>query len=114
MPSFLSENTKKYTTAGANRNIFVTKIRWIVESVNGKIKQFEFFGRVIPNSSLPYIHDYLPIVCAIINAYHPRLIRDTICNDEIARLILERESKIMFSKQVSMITNLKRLKNGQK
>lgn len=91
MPSFLSKSTKKYTTAEANQNRFITKIRWIVESVNGRIKQFKFFDRVIQNSSLPYVHDYLRIVCAITNAYHSRLILNTSNDVEIARVMLERQ-----------------------
>jgi hypothetical protein len=93
MPSFLPKSTKKYTTSEANQNRFVTKIRWIVESVNGRIKQFKFFDRVIQNSCLPYVHDYLRIVCAITNAYHSRLILNTTNDAEIARVMLEREKK---------------------
>ena len=93
MPPFLSKSPKSYTTTEANRNRFITKIRWIVKSVNGRVKQFEVFDRVIPNSSLSCIHNHLWIVGAIINAYRPELIRYTSYDDEIARVMLESENK---------------------
>ena len=89
MPSFLSRGEKKYTTSEANQNRFITKIRWIVEGVNGRVKQFKYFDKVILNSSLAYVHDYFLIVCAILNAIDSPLVHATDNEAELARLMFK-------------------------
>ena len=44
-------------------------VRWVVESVNGRIKTWKFLGKTLPNSQIPFIGDYLRIVCSICNKY---------------------------------------------
>ena len=39
MPAFLNKNSKQLSTRTGNETRFVTKIRWIIESANGRIKQ---------------------------------------------------------------------------
>lgn len=38
MPSFLQKGQKQHTTEEANNSRLITKIRWVVESVNARIK----------------------------------------------------------------------------
>jgi len=53
----------------ANSSRMVTKIRWIVESVNGRIKQWKYFQNIVPNTQIPFIRDYLRLVAALCNKY---------------------------------------------
>ena len=68
LPPFL-HGRRRFTADEANQSRNVTKIRWIIEAVNSRIKQFRFLSNTVQNSSLPYLEEYLSIVCAIINRY---------------------------------------------
>lgn len=68
LPSFLN-GRRQFTSSEANESRHVTKLRWVVEAVNGRIKQFKFFSNTIQNSSLPFLEQYLLITCAMINRY---------------------------------------------
>ncbi|CAF4439115.1 unnamed protein product, partial [Rotaria magnacalcarata] len=57
MPTFLKQADKQLSTTDANQTRLVTKIRWVVESTNGRIKTWRFFDRVVPNSLLPIVGD---------------------------------------------------------
>ena len=70
MPSFLDKNQRQFDVYEANRSRFVTKLRWIVESANARIKRFRWFSQTIPNSSLPSVADFLAIVAALNNCFH--------------------------------------------
>jgi len=80
MPRFL-ESGSQNDTASANESRLVTKIRWVVESVNGLVKQWKMFSQVMPNSQIPFIGDYVRIVAAICNAYRPPRVSAT-CHDD--------------------------------
>lgn len=69
-PPFLN-GRRQFTTSEANQSRCVTKVRWVVEAVNARIKQFKFLANTIQNSSLPSLEQYLSIACAIINRYRP-------------------------------------------
>ncbi|XP_052792092.1 uncharacterized protein LOC128226248 [Mya arenaria] len=81
MPSFLGPKEKQFKTNSANHSRLVTKIRWVVESANGRLKNWKYLeiSRVIPNSQIPYAGDYTRIVAAICNKYRSPLIAG---NDE--------------------------------
>ncbi|CAF1378083.1 unnamed protein product, partial [Didymodactylos carnosus] len=85
IPLFLPKNQKQFSTSEANSNRFVTKVRFVIECVNGRIKQWRFFNNVVPNSSLPFAHEYFSIVCSLINAFRPPFVQDTSAHEEIAR-----------------------------
>ncbi|CAF1258167.1 unnamed protein product [Didymodactylos carnosus] len=85
MPLFLPKNQKQFTTSEANSNRFVTKVRFVIECVNGRIKQWRFFNKVVPHSSLPFGHGYFSIVCSLINAFRPPFVQHTSAHEEIAR-----------------------------
>jgi len=104
MPSFLSK--KQFTNKQANQTRLLTKVRWVIESgifylssyfflnsffsiVNGQIKQWKYFSQTIQNSSIPFISDYLEIVCALINAFSLRPISDINSGSEMAFRMLE-------------------------
>lgn len=67
MPSFMSKGEKQMTAESANTSRLVTKIRWVVESANSRIKQWKYLQHVLPTSQIPYIGDFIRIVCAICN-----------------------------------------------
>ncbi len=70
LPPFLN-GRQQFTTSEANQSRYVTKVRWVVEAANARIKQFKFLANTIQNSSIPYLEQYLSIACAMINKYRP-------------------------------------------
>ncbi|XP_062581640.1 uncharacterized protein LOC134243403 [Saccostrea cucullata] len=86
MPVFLKKGSKQHTTEEANT---ITKIRWIVESINGKLKQWRFFDKVVPNLYLPHLGEFLQIVAAICNKYHSPPASNQ-CDIQLAEEMLEK------------------------
>ena len=74
MPHFIAKSQKQLSTEEANETRLVTKLRWVVESTNGRIKQWEALSSVMPNSQVPFIGGYIRIVCAACNAFKPPLL----------------------------------------
>uniref|UniRef100_A0A8W8M755 DDE Tnp4 domain-containing protein n=1 Tax=Magallana gigas TaxID=29159 RepID=A0A8W8M755_MAGGI len=70
------------TTESANTSRLVTKIRWVVESANSRIKQWKYLQHVLPTSQIPYIGDFIRIVCAICNRYMKPLSNGNATEDE--------------------------------
>ncbi|XP_033726743.1 uncharacterized protein LOC117316313 [Pecten maximus] len=95
MPRFLSRGQKQFTTEEANSSRLVTKIRWIVESVNGRIKQWKFLQNIVPNNQIPYIGDYVQLICALCNRYLTPLNRGDSEEDQL----LGAKMKVLASKQ---------------
>ena len=104
LPPFLN-GRRQFTAAEANQARYVTKLRWIVEAVNARIKQFKFFANTIQNSSLPYLERYLSIACAIINKYGPPIKMSTSEDIEIGqKMVTLRNQKKTF--EIVTITSL--------
>ncbi|CAC5380048.1 unnamed protein product [Mytilus coruscus] len=59
------------------------QIRWVVESANARIKKFKYLDRVLPTNQVPFIGDYIRIVCAISNKYLPPLSKATNEDEDI-------------------------------
>jgi DDE superfamily endonuclease len=93
MPNLLTRGHKQFTWEEANESRLVTKIRWVVESVNGRIKNvFKFFRSTIQNT---YIDNdkaarFLRIACAMLNAFHPALATNSPRDAELAQYIFDR------------------------
>ncbi len=68
MPPFL-DGRRQFPTEDANQSRCITKVRWVVEAANCRIKQFKYFANTIQNSSLMYLESDLSIACALINCY---------------------------------------------
>ncbi|KAK3101751.1 hypothetical protein FSP39_006112 [Pinctada imbricata] len=81
MPSFLKRGDKQLSTEESNNSRLVTKVRWVVESVNGRIKTWRYLDKVLPNSQIPYIGDYVQIICALCNKFRPPLSTGTTDED---------------------------------
>lgn len=121
MPNFLNRK-KQFSTREANHNRLITKVRWVIESgivwicqqsfyfflflVNCRIKQWKYFSQIIQNSSLPFISEYLEIVCALINAF---------CQTPVSDIHEGRESALqmlkVFNEANHVQTRLKRILN---
>ncbi|CAC5404606.1 unnamed protein product [Mytilus coruscus] len=69
MPSFLGRGEKQHSVEESNTTRLVTKLRWIVESINGRIKFFRYLDKVLPTNQVPHIRDYVQIACSLINRY---------------------------------------------
>ncbi|CAC5396438.1 unnamed protein product [Mytilus coruscus] len=44
-------------------------IRWIVESSNARIKTWKYLSHTLPTNQIPFIGDFVRIVCALSNKY---------------------------------------------
>jgi hypothetical protein len=73
MPFYLKKGEKQHSTSEANASRMVTKVRWVVESANGRLKQWRLLDKIIPNTLLPQIGDLVRIVCALCNCFRPCL-----------------------------------------
>ncbi|XP_065213296.1 uncharacterized protein LOC135840599 [Planococcus citri] len=74
MPHFLSKG-QQHSMEEANESRLITKMRWVVEAVNGLIKTWRALDHVFPNSQIPFIGDYVRIVCALCNRYRPARVK---------------------------------------
>ena len=92
MPSYLQKGQKQHSSEEANLSRLITKVRWVVESVNGRIKQFQFLNKVVPNKYLPYVGDFVKIVCGLINKYRSSLI-DVSKGSELAQKMLQKSNE---------------------
>ena len=93
MPAFLDKNSKQFSTQTGNETRFVTKIRWIIESAKGRIKQWRIFDKVLPNSLLKTVGDLVGIVCALQNAYGAPLIKSALNDKKLAEKMLRLRGK---------------------
>ena len=86
MPAFFVKGQKQHNTVEANSSRFVTKIRWVVESANSRIKQWKYLEKTLPNSQIPFIEADVKIVCAICNKFRPSLSVDNTHNTDDLQL----------------------------
>ena len=68
MPAF-RDGRQQLSVDAANESRCITKVRWVVEAANRRIKQFKYFANTVQNSSLIYLEKDLSIVCALITCY---------------------------------------------
>ena len=85
MPSFLGNGRRQFDAHDANRSRFVTKLRWVVESVNARLKRYRWLGQTIQNSSLPFVSDYIAIVAALSNCFHVPMVTASLDDDDTVR-----------------------------
>lgn len=69
------KDQNQLTTKQANESRFVTKIRWVVEAVNGRIKTFRALNQ-IQNSMAQHSMQDWKIAAAFINCFYPPLESD--------------------------------------
>ncbi|CAG2184344.1 IQSEC [Mytilus edulis] len=93
MPVYLKKGSKQHPVEEANASRLVTKVRWVVESVNARVKQWRFFDKVVSNHFIPIIGDLLRIVCAVCNKFRPPLAGTHPEDKSIAEAMLEKCKK---------------------
>ena len=104
IPIFL-DGRRKFSTTEPNQSRCITKIRWIVEAINRRMKQFKFFSYTIQNSSLPHLEAYISIGCSIINRYQSPMINSTAADENIGRKILSLlNQKKIFEQEMEFIS----------
>lgn len=94
MPHFLGRRPQ-HPTSEANESRLVTKIRWVVESVNGRLKNvFRMFRDVLPNTFIKKnrAYEYFQIGCALLNAFHPPLAKNKPGDKKLAEDMLTRST----------------------
>lgn len=50
IPCYLPKGAKQHSTEEANMSRLITKVRWVIESVIKRIKQWKMLNKVIPSS----------------------------------------------------------------
>ena len=83
IPAFLN-GSKQHTDKESNESRLITKIRWVVESVNGQIKKWEYFKNTVSNVNIKYLFKDFRIVCTLINKYLRPRTSSTIDDAQIA------------------------------
>jgi hypothetical protein len=110
MPNFLYTG-KQHSTEEANNSRLITKVRWIIEAVNGIIKEWLYFKNIVPNNNIPFIGDDFRIVCSLINKFkYPRFKADSEKDKIIAEEMLKKnQMNNLLKERISHIS--KRIKN---
>lgn len=70
----------------------ITKESWVVESVNGRIKQWRMLNKVIPNTLIPNIEDFVRIICALCNGFRSTFspLEDSDTLDQLTLIMLQK------------------------
>ncbi len=66
-PHFMQPGQSQLDDEAANQSRLVTKVRWVVEVVNARLKRWAFLANVVPLSCLDDLQDYILIVAALCN-----------------------------------------------
>jgi hypothetical protein len=92
MPAFKGKDESQLTTAAENESRKVTACRFVVEQVNGRLKNvFQFLSATIEGSYSPRtIESYFEICCARLNKYFPPLFSDSPRHEEIVTDVILR------------------------
>lgn len=88
MPAFMKRGEKQLLTIDSNLSRVVTKVRWVVEACNGRLKQWQYLSKTLPNSQIPFIGDYVRIVAALCNKYRPQISRSSEEDEQVAAKML--------------------------
>ena len=87
MPPFL-DGKQQFSSEEANQSRCITKVQWVVEAANRRIKQFKYFANTIQNS-LRYLESDLSIACALINRYQPPIATSKSEDAEVGQKIMK-------------------------
>ena len=89
MPHFLKKLDKQHITEEANVSRLVNKVRWVVESANGRIKQWRALSNVLPYSQIQFAVEYVRLVlCSLCNAFRPPLVTSLEADAVIAKRMM--------------------------
>jgi hypothetical protein len=89
MPTCVPPSQKQLTVLEANQSRFVTKNRWVIEVINGKLKTlFKQNNKVHQTSELPHVIDDMRVSAAILNKFY-----GTYSSDKGSELIISTNMK---------------------
>jgi hypothetical protein len=111
MPQCLTKGQKQFTAEQANASRKVTKLRWIVESANGRLKGvFPFFHETISAGYFKNLNKFLRIAVALQNSFFPPLFTETEEHSRMAESIAESNttSNPVQDKVIALKLELKR------
>lgn len=93
MPA-LKGQQKQLIVEQANSSRFVTKTRWAVESVHGRIKKkFQLLEKLLDNKMLPNMKSYYQITSSLLNKLGKKLVVDEKNNAEILNRMIKRRNE---------------------
>ena len=92
MPSYLPKGVAQHTEEESNTSRLITKVRWVVEAYHGRLKKWIFFDQRVSNHHLPYMHKFVRIATAALNAFPPPLCSDKEGDAEMAEEMLRRST----------------------
>ena len=75
-------------------NTIFFQIRWVVESANARIKRWKYLDWVLPNSQVPFIGDFIKIICAVCNKYLPPLSSSTEADEAQGQHMLQLSTNV--------------------
>lgn len=81
-------------------DFILKQIRWVVESSNARIKRWRYLDRTLPTNQIPFVGDYVRIVCALSNKFFPPLNKGHSIEEDEA----DAAKMLYLSKQVRLIT----------
>ncbi|XP_058797712.1 uncharacterized protein LOC131667948 [Phymastichus coffea] len=97
-------------TMEANMSRFVTRCRWIIEQVFGRLKKkFKYFALPAHNATLNHDFGYLLIAFALLNLFHKPVLSDKLHQD-IAQIMKSRVNVPNRLKLIAQDFNLSQLK----
>lgn len=76
MPGFIPRMHSQLESLEANKSRLVTKVRWVVEAVNARMKKWRFLAQTVDNSCIHSIASHCRIVCALLNCFRGSLTTD--------------------------------------
>ena len=100
IPPFL-DGKQQFSSEEANQSRCITKVRWVVEAANRRLKQFKYFANTIQNSSLGYLESDFPITCALTNRYQPPIATSKPEDAEVGQKIM----KLLWQKNKVQLVN---------
>ncbi|XP_061170430.1 uncharacterized protein LOC133179753 [Saccostrea echinata] len=115
MPVFLPKSCKQHSTIEANASRMVTKIRWVVEAANGRLKKWRFLDNVVSNSNIPSVGDFVRIVCSLINKYRPPLKTNDVndFNNGFKMLMMSKNNENVLKELVTKDSNYRYRTNSK-
>ena len=95
MPKFLQSGRCQLRDIAANKSRLVTKCRYVVEAINGKLKSiFRYINNNWQNRSIAHLRLDLRIAAALLNKFYPTLRSDIDEGEQMARVILAQVNRV--------------------
>ena len=94
-----AKRPEEHTTREGNESRNVTRVRLVIESANGRIKQWKAPSNRLQNVLISSVRDFVRIVCVLCNAFRPPLASSSNIDQVVAERMLTLCSKENPSQQ---------------